>query len=186
MRMILSTSRMILSASRIVLDDQCSPIECNSSINCINRAVLVSMSIKPDSNAYFKPEELSRWQRVTCDGALHCVSEYCIIAIMNAYVYWHYCQNYVCMQRASSWAPKNKCCSPPAPSSTPRSSRTQCRQRSTIFLLAWDNWFVKNKLHTIFTCLHSSLAAVSTHLAPPRRTLRFLAPVSHEICKTSH
>ena len=72
-----------------VLADQCLPIDSNLSVNCINRAVLVGTSIKPDSNASFRDRRRSttRWQRVARDGALHCVSKYCIIAIMNAYVY---------------------------------------------------------------------------------------------------
>jgi len=34
-----------------LLADQRTPIHCNLSVNCINRTVLVGMSIKPDSNA---------------------------------------------------------------------------------------------------------------------------------------
>jgi len=34
--------------------DQRSPIECNWSVNGVNRAVLVDTSIKPDSNASIK------------------------------------------------------------------------------------------------------------------------------------
>jgi len=60
--------------------------------------------------------------------------------------------------------------------------------RDLVELFVWlkeddsDQWFVKNKLHTILFCLHSSLAAVSTNLAPPRRTLHLLAPVGEREC----
>ena len=59
-----------------LLTDQRSPIEYNWSVNGVNRAVLVGTSIKPDSDASVNEGAVS----------LDCVSQYCIITIMNAYV----------------------------------------------------------------------------------------------------